>query len=58
MPRYLLSRVLMALCLLLALRASLWAAVDGSGLLPVLLWMAGAGASYLICPNSPAEVTK
>ena len=60
MARYLISRTLMAAFIFLALRASLWAAVDHSSLLPVLLWMVAATASYLICTESPelAEVTK
>ena len=55
MARYLISRALMAAFVLLALRASLWAAVDHSSLTPVLLWMVAAGASYLICTESPEE---
>ena len=55
MARYLISRALMAVFVLLALRASLWAAVDHSSLTPVLLWMVAAGASYLICTESPEE---
>ena len=53
MARYVLSRTLMAAFIFLALRASLWAAVDHSSLTPVLLWMVAAGASYLICTQSP-----
>ena len=60
MARYLISRTLMAPFVFMALRASLWAAVEHSSLLPVLLWMVAAGASYLICTESPelAEVTE
>ena len=60
MARYLISRTLMAAFVFMALRASLWAAVDHSSLTPVLLWMVAAAASYLICTESPelAEVTK
>ena len=59
MPRYYASRTLMAAFIFLALRASLWAAVEHSSLTPVLLWMVAAGGALLICPESPerAEVT-
>ena len=53
MARYLISRTLMALCIFLALRASLWAAVEHTSVLPVLLWMVAAAAAYLICLESP-----
>ena len=53
MARYVLSRTLMAAFIFMALRASLWAAVDHSSLTPVLLWMVAAAASYLTCTQSP-----
>ena len=52
MTRYYLSRTLMAGFVLLALRASLWAAVGHSGVLPVLLWMVGALMAWSLCPES------
>ena len=60
MARYLISRTLMAAFVFLALRASLWAAVDHSSLLPVLLWMVAALMAWSLCPESPelAEVTE
>jgi hypothetical protein len=56
--RYLLSRVLLACCVFLALRASLYAATGHASLLPVVLWMLAAAGALLICPESPEEVTE
>lgn len=55
MARYVLSRTLMAACVFLALRASLWAAVDHSSVLPVLMWMVAALMAWSLCPESPEE---
>ena len=53
MARYYASRTLMAVFVLLALRASLWAAVEHTSVLPILMWGVAAIASYLICTQSP-----
>ena len=53
MARYLISRTLMAVFVLLALRASLWAAVDHSSVLPVLMWMVAALMAWSLSPESP-----
>ena len=55
MTRYYLSRTLMAGFVLLALRASLWAAVGHSGVLPVLLWMVGALMAWSLSPEPLEE---
>ena len=58
MARYLISRALMAAFVLLAFRASLWAAGMHSSVLPIFVWMASALLAWSLCPESPAEVTK
>ena len=55
MARYLISRTLMALFVFLALRASLWAAVEHTSVLPVLLWMVAALMAWSLSPESPDE---
>lgn len=55
MARYYASRTLMALFVFLALRASLWAAVEHTSVLPVLLWMVAALMAWSLCPESPEE---
>ena len=55
MARYLISRTLMAAFVLLAFRASLWAAAGHSGVPPVLLWMVAAFMAWSLCPESPEE---
>ena len=59
MARYYASRTLMALFVLLALRASLWAAVSHAAfwvaVLPVVMWMVAALMAWSLCPESPEE---
>ena len=56
MARYYASRTLMALCVFLAVRASLWAAVSHAAfwvaVLPVVMWMVAALMAWSLCPES------
>ena len=59
MTRYYLSRVLTIVFAFLALRASLYAAVDGGPLLMLPVWIALAMAAYFAAPALPEpEVTE
>ena len=64
MARYYASRTLMAAFVLLAVRASLWAAVSHAAfwvaVQPVVMWMVAALLAWSLCLESPelAEVTK
>ena len=53
MTRYYLSRVLTILFAFLALRASLYTAVDGAPLLMLPLWLALSFAAYCAAPSLP-----
>ena len=55
MASYYASRTLMALCLFLAVRASLWAAVEHTSVLPVVMWMVAALMAWSLCPESYEE---
>ena len=59
MPRYYASRTLMALCVFLAVRASLWAAVSHAAfwvaVQPVVMWMVAALMAWSLCPESLEE---
>ena len=52
MSRYVLSRTLMAAFIFMALRASLWAAVDHSSVLPVLVWAVMTLMAWSLSPES------
>lgn len=53
MARYYLSRVLTIVLAFMALRASLYAAVDSGPLLMLPVWIALALAAYLAAPALP-----
>ena len=53
MTRYLISRTLMAAFVFMAVRASLWAAVGHTSVLPVLMWAVIAFLAWSLCPESP-----
>ena len=53
MPRYYASRVLTIVFAFLALRASLYAAVDAGPLLMLPVWIALAMVSYFAAPALP-----
>ena len=55
MARYYASRTLMVVFILLALRASLWAAVEHTSLLPIFVWMVAALMAWSLSPESPEE---
>ena len=58
MARYYLSRVLTILFAFLALRASLYAAVDSGPLLMLPVWIALALAAYFAAPALPELETE
>lgn len=57
MGRYYVSRILMCLCAVLSLRASLWTAAGHSGMAPVYVWSALTLLALAIHPRSIEDKT-